>query len=459
MGRIRYQLKSGVGQENVERLHREAVKLVEEVGIDVPHKKTLELLAEHEGVKIKGTRVHFDSPLVDRCTIRRPYVPPEDDELSVSAGVYCLNILDMDSKSVRPSTAADLVQMVKLADALGMAGETPLDPQDIPQGLREVAMCKICWENSRSIQGGYIFSPEAAEYIYEMAQVLDKPFGLGGTVIISPMKLDPSRMDLFLRFRNRGVNVGFSSMPLLGVTAPIFYADAYVQAMAEKLAAGTVTTLIFGGEGTTGGATVYPFDMKFGTVVYGSSERLLSMLFGMEVSRYYGHEGSTDSLLTSAKEPDSQAAAEKMATTILCAAFGARSFAYAGTLSLDDIFSPEQLVIDREIVDYVQHFIRGFDLDTNRSYGRLIKEGTSEGDFLAHPSTVENFRKVYLFPELFGHSVFAQWQREGGKDIRAQATETAREKIAGHHFELDPDKQKEIDKIYERAVCDLGRQH
>ena len=62
MGRIRYQLKSGVGEENIERLHREAVKLIEEVGIDVPHKKTLELLAEHEGVTIKGTRVHFAPP-------------------------------------------------------------------------------------------------------------------------------------------------------------------------------------------------------------------------------------------------------------------------------------------------------------------------------------------------------------------------------------------------------------
>ncbi|MDP6380658.1 MAG: trimethylamine methyltransferase family protein, partial [Phycisphaerae bacterium] len=326
MARLRYELKDALGQKNIERLHQKAAGLIEELGIDVAHKRTLDLLGGRDGVKIKGSRVHFSRELVDELTIRRPYQPPEGHEMTIRAGVYCLNILDMDTQKVRPATSRDLVDMVKLADATGMGGETQLDPQDIPPGLREVAMCKICWENSESLSGGYILTEEAAEYVYEMAQVLDKPFSLGGTVIVSPMKLNGDRMDLFLRFRDRGVPVGFGGMPLLGATAPIFYGDAYIQSMAEELAAGVVTTLVFGADGAAGCATVYPFDMRDSTVVYGSAERALSMLFAAEVARFYGFQGRSDSLLTSAKEPDSQAAAEKMANTLLSALSGSRSF-------------------------------------------------------------------------------------------------------------------------------------
>ncbi|MDP6380650.1 MAG: trimethylamine methyltransferase family protein, partial [Phycisphaerae bacterium] len=126
-----------------------------------------------------------------------------------------------------------------------------------------------------------------------------------------------------------------------------------------------------------------------------------------------------------------------------------------GTLSLDNIFSPEQLLIDKDIVDYIQHFIKGFEFDPESSPTELIREGMSEGGFLGHRTTVANFRDVYMFPELFEHSVFSQWHRDGEKSLRSRARDIAKEKIAAHNFRLPADKQAEVDKIYQRAAKSL----
>ena len=60
-----------------------------------------------------------------------------------------------------------------------------------------------------------------------------------------------------------------------------------------------------------------------------------------------------------AKVPDCQSAAEKAAIMTAGAFLGARHFCCAGTLSLDEIFSPEQLLVDCEIRDWVQRGARG----------------------------------------------------------------------------------------------------
>ncbi len=341
--------------------------------------------------------------------------------------------------------------MVKLADSLKIEGETPIEPTDIPPKLRQVYMMKACWENSKENTGGYLYDIDAAEYVYEMAQVANKPFSLGGTAIISPLKIDPAKLELFHHFLDRNVPVGMCNMPILGVTAPIFYPAAYIQGMAEILAGVTLIKLIFKGKGGTGICNVYPFDMKYQTVTFGSPEKLLLMLMSMQIANYFGFDANPDALMCMAKEPDSQASAEKLAQVIVTALHGARTFRYAGTLSNDEIFSPEQLVIDNEIVKYVSRFVEGFDFDPEKDFIKIIEEGVKEKTFLSHQTTLDNYKDTYWFPELFEHETLGQWGEKGRKSIRERAKEIAKKKISEHQFRLPEDVQKELDKIYKKA--------
>ena len=47
---------------------------------------------------------------------------------------------------------------------------------------------------------------------------------------------------------------------------------------------------------------VYPFDMKYQTVTFGSPEKLLLMFCSMQIANYFGFDTSPNGLMCMAKE-------------------------------------------------------------------------------------------------------------------------------------------------------------
>ncbi|NLX04439.1 MAG: hypothetical protein GXY33_04765 [Phycisphaerae bacterium] len=454
MSRIAWSLAGGLTTQQIQSLHEQALDVLATIGLDISHEPTLRILAEHDGVTIRGARAHFAADVVNRCTLKRPYTPPADTALTAGAGVYCLNVMDYDG-TIRPATTGDAVRMVKLADALDFSGETPVEPQDIPPRLRQVAMTKICWENSRRLSGGYLYDPEPAEFVYEMAQAAGRTFALGGTVIISPLKVDPAKLDLFLRFRDRGVRVNFSAMPMVGATAPIFFPAAIVQALAEFLGGVVLSCLVFGGDPSPGIINLYPYDLRHNTVSFGSAEKLLLMLSAMQIANYFGFDIGPNALMGTARAPDAQAGAEKLSQVMVTALAGARHFRYAGSLSQDEIFSPVQLVIDREIVDFVARVLRGYDVGPQEQFLDIIAQGVADGGFLAHPATLEHFRDTYWFPPLFDHQSLGAWREAGQPSVADRARAIAEKKLADHQFALPAEVARDLNNIYRRAQQQL----
>ncbi len=128
---------------------------------------------------------------------------------------------------------------------------------------------------------------------------------------------------------------------------------------------------------------------------------------------------------------------------------GANLFSAAGSLSLDEVFSFEQLVIDREILDYVARVVKGMQIEKEYITGDLIGEGIqNNGSYLDHQSTM-NYRNFFWMPSLFTHSNLGQWRSEGMRNIIDNAGDIARKILAEHHFTIESDKQHELDKIYE----------
>lgn len=60
----------------------------------------------------------------------------------------------------------------------------------------------------------------------------------------------------------------------------------------------------------------YPCDIKYGSFVYGSPEDALATMLQVSLNRHYGIPVVAKCLLTTAKEPDAHAAAEKSAHTM-----------------------------------------------------------------------------------------------------------------------------------------------
>jgi trimethylamine--corrinoid protein Co-methyltransferase len=466
MNEITYNITGGLTAEMIQQMHDSALTLIERVGLSVPHAGIRKLLAEHNGVTIVGEVVRFKPFLVEKA-IRQMYYPDacRDLQWGMISGAYEMNVLDMDTGEIRPSTLKDLVELTKLSDSYGMYGSAPVRPLDVPtETLQEVAMYKVSYENSQHKSADeFDANPKSnvrvAEYVYDMAQAANRYYSLGMWVI-SPFRLMEPELEIVYRFLERKVPMWTATMPIAGATAPISIVGAYVQSMAELWAAVTLLTLISRGApvfaSMIDSIRAYPFDMKYGSFVYGSPEDLLGTMFQVQLNRHYGIPTVAKSLLTNSKLPDAQAAAEMGAHTLAAALAGARIFTSAGLLAVDEIFSAEQVVIDCEIVQYARRVVEGFEFSEDALGVTAIQEVGIGGHFLDHPTTIQKFRTACWMPELFEHTMLGYWKDHGSVSIRERARQIARKRIAAHRYKLPIEVQRELDRIWRAAVTELS---
>jgi len=468
MPQVTYGLTGGLSPEQIERMHTEALGLIERVGLRVAHEAIRGVAADHAGVTVSGEVLRFAPELVEAAIAAQVYpdlLRQKDrtvlgGDTAIVSGAYCLNVTDLDTGAVRPATLQDVRDLTRLADSYGMLGSAPVRPLDVaPAELQEIALQKACFECSPTKHVGALdanprTTPEIAEYAYEMHQAVGAEFALGFWVI-SPFQANADDLEVMWHFLDREVPLWVATMPIMGATSPIFPVGSYVQSLAELLAGLTLLHVISRGSpiycSVIDSVRAYPFDMRYGSFVYGSPEDILATLIQVQLNARYGIPVLAKSLLTASKQPDAHAGAEKCAHTLAASLAGARMFTNAGLLSVDEIYSPEQTVIDYEIVQYCRAVCRGYEFSDETLAVPAIEQVGIGGTFLDHDTTLDNYRTAFHEPELFDHRMLQTWQNDGAETIRERAREIARKRIAAHDFALPGDIQRDLDAIYERA--------
>ena len=174
-------------------------------------------------------------------------------------------------------------------------------------------------------------------------------------------------------------------------------------------------------------------------------------MLGMAVNAFYGSKIRLARMGTKAKHPGIQAALEKSLTAMLGALAGARYLSFAGLLAHVDIFSPEQLMIDLEIRDWVARVMRGTRFDEEALSLDIIEQAAPADEFLTHPSTLANLRAELWVPSLLDQSPVQLFLSRGAKDVRETARAQAREALGRYQYELEPGKRRELERIYRTA--------
>ncbi len=451
-----------LSESQIETVHQAAVDLASRVGLLVQHRGLLDRLAGQEGVRIDGQRVHFRADRIEESLGLLRYPPiPEPDRYATISGAYIIGVQDLETGAVRESTQQDLVDLTILGEQLGFCGSPAVRPLDLPTPLQEIAMYKTVWEYSADrpeplFDTTPLSSAWAAEVICEMAQAIGKPFSVG-MYLISPFTCPPEGLEVIAAFLDRQVPMWIGTMPVAGLNAPVFMLGAHVQALAELMAGSALLHTLTGGQVPVywtpiDSVRAHPFDMRHATFVFGSAEDQVGTVLQAQINRRYGVPVVAKSLLTTAHEPDEQAAAEKASHTLLAALAGARMFTNAGFLAVDYYVSPVQMVIDREIVDYVRHVVAGVPVDEAALAVSVIGEAAlSGGDYLGHPSTLQNFRAAAWDPPLFTHVGYSAGGGTKNRPLLERAQAAARSHIAAGDYVLGERDRALLDAIFRRA--------
>jgi trimethylamine--corrinoid protein Co-methyltransferase len=458
-----FELVGGLAAEQIATLNDEALRLVEDVGIQVPHQGILKLLSDYEGVTIERNNVRFRSDLVQKAMGGARYdVPPYADDWLIDAGAHQTLYFDLDTRMIRPPTTQDLIDMTKLGEVLDTTGSAPVVPMDVPVHLQHILMHKISYEYSRR-RCSDIYehmdkpTPRCADYVYEMAQAAGKRLAFG-IWMISPRSFDRNGLEVAYHLLDRGIPMWISTMPVAGVSAPITMQATLLQSMFEHLAGLTLLNLIntrsFNYIAPDDAFEADPFDMKYSTFVYGSAEYTRMTLHKLALCRYFGIPLVAKSLNPAGKLPDGQAAFENGVHTMIAALAGARVFRTGGLLSAGEVYSGEILVMAKEMIEYIKNVLKRDEFDSQALMVEEIKAVGPGQSHIGRRSTLERFRKEYWEPELFIHSNLGQWREMGSKSTWDCANELVKRRIAEYSYTIAPDVKKELDKIYRRAKQD-----
>ncbi len=457
-----------ISSEQSGRVHELAKHILSETGMEVRDAGLRQKLRA-AGLVESGERILFEAAVVDDFvnTMRSHLVshepsPAQDDgciHLSVSS--YSLFVHDLESGKVVPFTSESLIEMTKLVDSFadeGVHGAPPGIPGDVDPALQPLAQYRIAAMYAR--QGATPVDPTSAKTVHhllDMAEVMGNPVDGLPVYIPTPLRLGGESLDVVLACLDRIEHVWVSSMPATATSAPLQPFGALALAAAEVIG-GAIAVQILTGKPTSFGVNIFPSDLREGSMVFGSPENMLFNMLSADLNRFYGWQPGWghDNFHVMAKMPDCQSAGEKAAILALGAGLGTHHFSCAGTLSLDEIFSAEQLLVDCELRDWTQRAIAGVRLGEEEAADWLgeVRSGIS-GGFIALDSTLDHHREQIWYPKMFARGAIGPWLNQGQPEMAGRLLAEVRRRIAKHEFELDAVKRADIERIYRAAEREI----
>ncbi len=464
MGQLRLPRPRVLTDDQMAQIHEATQRILAEVGIRLRGPLVTEA-AQRLGLRTHGERAFFERQMVEdfiaeTCPPPGPPAPQPPREIRLGLNQYTHHLHDIETDAIVPFTEASLIEATKFADAMHpyLIPRCPGTPLDVAPELAPLVMYRIgalyCREGGRPPE---ILSVETARYVIEMSHALGRPMTNTEVYIFSPLTVGDEALRIALSAKDLLKSVAVSSMPSHGATTPIGLGDGLAVATAEVLGSAIIVREAVGVPATWG-MRLCPFDPRAMSMTMGSPESYLIGLANEEVHAWYQKREPEPfaEFHTQAKLPGPQSMTEKMGGMLIAALQGVRIFGATGWMSLDEIFSPEQVVFDCEIRDHVQRIVDGLDGACDPEACVAEVAAGVAGDFFGLEKTVSQYRDFYWWPRLFYRGMLGEWEQAGQPDARAKAKAFVREQRAKYDFEPDPEVRRIAEETWARAQRELA---
>lgn len=458
------------------RIHEETLKILRETGVRVDTARGRKFLGQAGAIVDEGTHiVRFPIEFVEHCIVvapkeftlggRRP-----DQLLTMNRGM-CSVVMDggavysydSENQDRRPATQEDWFVATRLGDCLdeidvywsaieGCWGHTPGEV---------VAYWRAVLQNfSKHIQDATM-TPEESRWMLEVFDVVfggHDEFKKRSPVSFilcpaSPLIIEGEYTDAYLETLGWGMPVAVMTMPLLGITGPASLISELILANCETIAMLCLVESAAPGTPFIYAAAPVIADMRTGRFGSGEVEHALLGAAVTQIARMYSLPVENSACGSDHSIPCLQAGYERALNYTLPIMARPDLVVAPGLLGGSTIFSPEQLVIDVEVIRRCKRLSHGIGSSSEKWLGEVISEVAPGGNYLKHRSTRDLVRsgEVY-FSKLGHHGTYEQWECAGSPDLLADIRHEIRALLSSRPAMPLPDEVlRELEKLEKRA--------
>jgi len=413
-----------LNQQEMDLIHAQSIKSLQEIGIKVYSKPVLEIL-EKNGASVDYNAMVAKIPekMVNQALesvpkeftlcARNPKhdlkVPTKTYPWMTTSGL-AIFVSDYETGEYRDSTRKDIAAFTRLGDAVDSADFlwTALTAKDVTPLAHGPHELWVTMQNTtKHVQGVTAQSAEDAKVQIELAALIaggkeelrKRPLFSVIVCPIAPLTYEQGSIEAQVELTKAGIPVASMSMSNGGVSSPLPVAGMLVNVNTENLG-----SLVISQMAAPGAPHIYcsesgPMDMRTGSINYSSVEKVfLSIALEQMAKRY-----SLPALVADAGWGDYTEACVSGVLTPVAQLTGIMGGSDLVT-SLGDIDSAkgisfEQFIVDSYMWDCCKNYLHEVEISEEKIGLDAVKEIGHGHNFLTHPHTLRYLRGELTFWE------------------------------------------------------------
>jgi trimethylamine--corrinoid protein Co-methyltransferase len=357
-------------------------------------------------------------------------------------------VIDQKTGARRHALLRDLIDMVRLAHGLDHIHilTTMTTPTDVDPDLQAYIgfATTLMYSNKPVSAPGPTSTGEVqlfarlAEAVYGHRDFASKPRFVVSILPVSPLRFPKGLADAISETARLGIPISIVPLPVMGISSPISFAGALAQQHAENLATVVIAQSVMPGLPMIYHGRLSIGDMRTGASIWGFYQVGLAGAWAVALGKLCGLPTNVYGLATSSKSTDIQSGAERAFNALLPALAGADVLGGAGSIADIMAVSPLQLVIDNEIMSWIDKLSHQCALDETDIPLDVIERVTKRdgGTYLNDMHTVQTLRKKRQWlGDLCDRLSFTDYEDSGQRDM----LELARERVQKILSDSSPD--------------------
>jgi trimethylamine--corrinoid protein Co-methyltransferase len=469
-----------LSKNEIDIIHAKSLEILEIVGITIPHEKILTLFDDIGAmVNSKTGLVRIPPHLVNEFISKagkKFTIYGRDLSKKAEFGVRKRNYntsfgqahwLDSLDGNRRQPTLRDIEKAVKLGDYLEQITipGAMADPIEIPLKWRCLAVALEMVKNTTKPIGFWFYDRISAKFLNDFFTVLRndeesaRKYPLCYPLLepVSPLSFPFNGIDLLFETCKLNLPVQVGPMAQMGVSAPATIAGTIALENAEILAAICITQLIQEGTPICYGGICHAFDMKTAQIIFGGPEQVIFSVAMSQMGKYYNFPVYINAGLTDSKIIDAQAGLESGVTLGVGSLTEADIYGHMGICGMDQAASLDMLIMQSEIISYVETMHRKVNFNDEAFAIDFIREIGPKGSFLSNKHTRNNIRNELWIPSLLDRYGYEKWIKNGAINMKRRC-EMLKQKILAEHIPepLENDIKKDLEKVIEKAKKELS---